>query len=204
MIKLPFQYNPRSYQRKVWELTFHKDIKHMLLLWHRRAGKDKTGINIMVAKAFQEVGAYYYLFPELKQAKRDIWEGRGKDGIAFLDHFPPEFIFRVNHTEMIIEFVNGSIFRLCGADRYKVLRGSNPLGIIYSEYAEQNPEARQTLLPIITENNGWEIFIYTPQGQNHVYDLYLKAQNNPDWYCEKLTIDDTKRPNGEPVITKKK
>lgn len=31
----------------------------------------------------------------------------------------------------------------------------------------------------------------TPRGKNAAYDLFLMAQNNPDWFCQKLTIHDT-------------
>lgn len=32
----------------------------------------------------------------------------------------------------------------------------------------------------------------TPRGHNHMYDLYQIAKNNPkEWYCEKLSIEDT-------------
>ena len=201
MIKLPFQYTPRDYQRPVWKAFFEDGIRHLILLWHRRAGKDKTGLNLTIAAALQTVGEIYYLFPQLKQARRVIWEGRGKDNVRFIDHFPPELIHNINNADMKVELVNGSLFRLCGADFYDVLRGSNPMGIVYSEYAHQNPMARETLLPILAENHGFEMFFYTPFGQNHGYELYATNLDNPEWYCKKLTIDDTRHPDGTPVIS---
>jgi len=31
----------------------------------------------------------------------------------------------------------------------------------------------------------------TPRGKNHLWELYQIAQNSPDWYCYKLTVEDT-------------
>ncbi|MFW6121477.1 MAG: hypothetical protein ACOC80_11340, partial [Petrotogales bacterium] len=36
------------------------------------------------------------------------------------------------------------------------------------------------------------VVISTPRGHNHFYDLYQIAKNHPDWYCERLTLNETK------------
>jgi hypothetical protein len=47
------------------------------------------------------------------------------------------------------------------------------------------------------------VFIYTARGKNHGFDLHKIAKSNPDvWHHSLLTIDDTKREDGTPVITK--
>jgi hypothetical protein len=48
------------------------------------------------------------------------------------------------------------------------------------------------LRPILKENGGWQIYIYTPRGKNHGYDLYQMAKSNPKWFAQILTVDDTK------------
>lgn len=201
-VVLPYQFNPRDYQSRLLHAIFVDKKQHCCCVWHRRAGKTKTCCNIIAGKSQERVGLYGFLLPELKQARRNVWEARGEDGIRFIDHFPSEMIHKVNNAEMFIEFKNGSIFRLLGSDRYDVLRGINPLGLIYDEYSLQNPYARDILVPIIAENNGWEIFIYTPKGGNHGYQLYQTAQKNDDWFCELLTVDDTYRQDGRPVVSK--
>ena len=155
---LPYKYIPRDYQKPLWDALFLEQKKRCLVFWHRRAGKDKTCINIMTAASQMRVGTYYYLFPELKQARRVIWKGIGDDGLRFIDHFPQELISKVNNTDMTIEFKNGSIFMLGGSDRFNALMGTNPVGIILSEYALQNPMAWDFIRPILTQNNGWAIF----------------------------------------------
>ena len=58
---------------------------------------------------------------------------------------------------MSIELINGSIIKLEGSNNFNALMGSNPVGIIYSEFPLHNPLARQYLSPILAENGGWEI-----------------------------------------------
>ena len=201
-IYLPHGVQLRDYQQHAWDNFFEGDLKHHLLIWHRRAGKSKFAMNVIAAASQQRVGAYYYLFPRLTQARRVIWEGRGEDGFRFLDHFPPGIISKVNNTDMKVEFCNGSIFRLVGTDNmnYDSLMGGNPLGILYDEFAMQNPVARDYMIPILAENGGWEMIISTPRGTNHLYELYSHVNNNDDWFVNKLTVEDTVRDNGDPVV----
>jgi len=148
-------------------------------------------------------GTYYYFFPTYTQAKKVIWNGMDRDGFKFLDHIPQEIRIRTNDSEMLIEIKNGSIFQLIGSDDYDKIVGTNPIGCVFSEYALQNPAAWEYIRPILTENKGWALFASTPRGENHFYDLYEMAKNNKDWFCQKLTIDDTRDDLGNPIITKK-
>jgi phage terminase large subunit len=47
-----------------------------VLVWHRRAGKDDTAINLIAKKAHERIGAYWRVFPEGKQGRKAIWERR--------------------------------------------------------------------------------------------------------------------------------
>lgn len=203
-LKLPYGVELREYQTRAWDKFFRAKIKHMMLIWHRRAGKSKFAVNVIAAASQLRVGAYYYLFPQLGQARRTIWEGIGDDGRKFIDHFPKEIIRKVNNSEMKIEFINGSIFRLLGTDKqnFEKARGSNPVGILYDEFAQINPKARDTLVPILAQNGGWELIISTPYGTNHMYELYQNVLNHSDWHVERLTVDDTYDNNGNRVVDK--
>lgn len=197
-LSLPYKFKARDYQRAV--MTFmHRGGKRGFCVWHRRSGKDKTFINIMIKEMVRRVGGYYYIFPTYKQAMKTIWKGRDRDGFAFLDHFPKKLIDigpngkpMINHTEMSITFKNGSYFQLIGSDKFDSIRGPNPVGIVFSEYGYQDPRVFDVLRPIIRENDGWAIFNTTPCGDNHAKDLYDMAKDNPNWFCEILTVDDTK------------
>lgn len=189
-ITLPHKFDPRDYQIAPLK-AFDQGIQRILLLWHRRAGKDKLCIN-MVARASQlRVGSYYYFLPTYQQGKKIIWEGIDGSGFPFLGHFPKEIIANKNNTEMRLTMKNGSIFRVIGSDNIDSIVGTNPVGCVFSEYALQDPQGWDFIRPILRENKGWALFPYTPRGKNHGYDLYKMAESNPDWYCNTLTVDDT-------------
>ena len=46
---------------------------------HRRAGKDKRCFNIMIEKAMERVGVYYYMLPEYSQARKVMWDAIDKN-----------------------------------------------------------------------------------------------------------------------------
>jgi hypothetical protein len=94
---------------------------------------------------------------------------------------------------MFIRFKNGSTWQLVGSDTYDSLVGSPPIGVTASEWALADPAAWAYLRPILRENGGWAVFNYTPRGENHGFDLYQMAQNDPEhWFCQLLTVNDTK------------
>lgn len=92
---------------------------------------------------------------------------------------------------MKVRFKNGSLIQLVGSDNYDSLMGTNPRGVVFSEYALQDPRCYQYIRPILTANDGWALFISTPRGKNHLWELYQIAQNSPDWFAYKLTVEDT-------------
>lgn len=173
----------------------------LLCLWHRRGGKDMTAFHGLLGSAFQRVGTYYHLFPELAQGRKVWWDGMDNTGRRFLDYIPKSLLAeKPNETEMQLQFVNGSIYQVVGADRLGWI-GSNPVGVILSEYQRQDPKAWQYLTPILLLNGGWAWFVYTPLGHNHGYALYQNTVHDPDWFVSRLTAHDTKKPDGSPIVT---
>lgn len=149
-------------------------------------------INIVAAEMAENIGNYYYLFPTYAQAKKAVWDGKDINGTSYLSYFPKELVDSRNDTEMKIKYKNGSIFQLIGVEDSDKVVGTNPRGIVFSEYSLQNPKAWEYLSPILAVNKGWAIFNYTPRGKNHGYKLYEIAKKNPKWFVSKLTVDDTK------------
>ena len=180
-------------------------IKHGLHVWHRRSGKDTTDLNFTVGEMWSRVGTYIHLFPELKRGRKILWDGMNREGQKFVDYFHPSLIKRKLEDAMQIELVNGSVWKIEGVENMDSVVGSNPIGIVYSEYSQMKPTVRALINPILDENGGWEVINFTPRGKNHAYDLYQMAVHNPDWYTSLLTIDDTRRDgpgeNGERIIT---
>lgn len=199
-ITIPYEFTPRPYQVDLFK-AMDSGYKRAITVWHRRCGKDKSMFNLLIKKAFERKGVYYYFFPEFAQAKRVIWDGIDGSGFKFLDHIPDILIHRKNGTDMKIELVCGSIIQLIGTDKFDKVRGANPVGCVFSEFAFQNPKAWNIIRPILSENGGWAIFNSTPNGKNHFYDLFNMAESNDRWFTQFLTIKDTVKEDGTPVIT---
>jgi hypothetical protein len=195
-ITLPHHYSPRKYQipiLKAWD----SGIKRLFWVAHRRSGKDKTIFANLPKKMMERVGTYYYFLPTYSQSKKVIWTGADKSGFKFLDHFPKEIVKSINQSDMIIELVNGSILQMVGADNIDRIVGTNPIGVVFSEYSLMKPDVWNFISPILRENGGWAIFIMTPRGINHAYDLMQTVKKDPKWFCETLTVEDTKALSNE-------
>ena len=189
-ITLPYNWTPREYQEPVCE-AIDNGIKRLITIWHRRAGKDLTAINVCAKKSFERVGLYLHLLPYYKQGRKIVWNGIDKAGKKFLDAFPPELVESRNDQEMQLKLINGSIYQVAGTDNIDSLVGINPVGLILSEYSIQDPRAWDYLRPILAENEGWAWFVYTPRDKNHGWELYERAKKNPNWFAQLLTVDDT-------------
>lgn len=218
-ITVPYNFLPRDYQEEsLFRSLFphhYPDLREagvarlnrLCMVWHRRAGKDKSLLNAECLAAFEEEGNYLYLLPEQTQARKIIWRGIDGQGFRFLDHIPNEICKNGERSkyasEMLVELKNGSTIQFGGSDNYNSWMGTNPRGIVFSEYSLQDPMAWQYFRPILVENGGWAAFNYTVRGKNHGYDLAQIAQKNPKiWHYSYLTIEHTKRPDGTPVVTR--
>ena len=204
-LTIPYNFQPRKYQIPLFK-AFDAGIKRGVCCWHRRAGKDKCGLNLFIREMFKRKGQYYHLFPTARQARKAIWDGIDKDGLKVMDHFPKEVIVSKNETDMKITLTNGSIYQLVGTDMgLDWLVGTNPVGLLFSEYPIMSPKAWDFLRPIIRENDGIALFVYTPRGQNHGHRMFEMAQENDQWFCSKLTVEDTRRDSegedGSRVVT---
>jgi len=190
-IELPHAFTPREYQKPFIRAFRDLIVKRFILVWHRRAGKDKTCFVELPAKMFERIGAYYYLAPTYKQGKKIIWDNIDNDGFQMLQHIPKSIVKRRNETEMRVELVNGAYVQIIGTENLDALMGGNPMGIIFTEYSLHTPEVWNMLRPILAVNGGWAIFNYTPRGTNHAYKLLKEHEDDPNWFTQVLTVDDT-------------
>jgi hypothetical protein len=92
---------------------------------------------------------------------------------------------------MKITLTNSSIIQVIGTEHIDAVVGTNPIGVVFSEYPLQRPSVWDYIRPILAENGGWAIFNGTPRGKNHAYELFITNQTNPKWFTQTLTVDDT-------------
>ncbi len=168
-------------------------------VWPRRNGKDLTAINVMAAKALQRKGLYLYIAPFANQVRSIIWEGSDGSGKRFRDYIPREIVTRTLDQSMKLWLSNGSLIQLVGSDNPDAIVGTNPLGIIFTEFSLHKGGIWQYMRPVLAENGGWALFNGTPRGMNHFYDMAQLAQEREKWFYEKLTADDTGFPTVEQI-----
>lgn len=203
-ITLPHKFSPREYQLPLLQ-ALDSGKTRALIVWNRRSGKDKTCFNFMVKKAFEKVGTYFYFLPTYSQAKKVIWDNIDNEGFKMLDHIPKELVKSTNATELKIELRNGSVIQLIAADEFKKSGvGTNPIGVVFSEYSITDPEAWKFVSPILAVNGGWAIFNFTPRGMNHAWTLLQQVKDNNKWFVQTLTVDDTKVLTGEALEEEKR
>lgn len=186
------RFQPRWYQHDVFDALENKQYKRLLLVWPRRAGKDICSWNIAIRQCLKKVCLIFYVLPTYSQARKAIFDAIAIDSTKFIDYIPKQLIEAININEQKIRFKNGSILQCIGGDSYdSSLVGSNPYGIVLSEYALMSDQVFAYARPILAANDGWAIICSTPRGKNHFYHLYKLAQQLPDWYVSKMTVDDT-------------
>ena len=191
-IRLPNNWIPRPDQLPLWQYL-QNGGKRAFVFAHRRWGKDDVALHRTACAAMQRPGNYWHMLPEYSQARKAIWEAvNPHTGKRRIDEAFPESIRETTRTQdMMIKFKNGSTWQLVGSDNYNSLVGSPPVGLTFSEYAIADPRAWNFLRPILAENGGWALFITTPRGKNHAYEMYKYALEDKDWFATLITAKDS-------------
>jgi phage terminase large subunit len=191
-IRLPNNWEPRSYQLPLW-LALEQGKRFADVCWHRRAGKDDVCLHRAAVAAFERVGGYWHMLPEASQARKAIWDAiNPHTGRRRIDEaFPVALRETVRENEMFIRFKNGSTWQVVGSDNFDSLVGSPPIGIVFSEWSLAKPDAWTYLRPILLENKGWALFIWTPRGRNHATRAFESREADPAWFTQRLSAANT-------------
>lgn len=196
-IDLPNNWTPRHYQQPSWDYLSNGG-RNLLIVAHRRWGKDDLALHHTACAAHERIGSYLHLLPEYEQCRKALWEminpHTGKRRID--EAFPPELRAVTREDQMFIRFKCGSTWQLAGSDRYDGIIGSSHCGLVNSEYSISNPAAQSHFYPMLLENGGWQVFIYTPRGKNHGHAMYQYAKRQMglgnDWHAELSPADVTR------------
>jgi hypothetical protein len=70
--------------------------------------------------------------------------------------------------------------------------GAGPAGVVFSEYSVAKPRTWDLVRPMLRENDGWALFLFTPRGHNHGKEIYDVAGREPGWFRQLLTVYDTR------------
>ena len=170
-------------------LPFHqRKQRWAVMVAHRRAGKTVACINDLIRAALSEGkndGRYAYIAPQFNQAKDVAW--------MYLKRFcgvipGAEF----NESELRVDLPNGARIRLYGADNPDRLRGIYLDGVVLDEYADMRPSVwGEIVRPLLTDRQGWAVFIGTPKGRNAFWSVWDQAASNDRWFRLMLRASET-------------
>ena len=154
-----------------------------VLVAGRRFGKTYLALTELVQAAWGQGRTAWYVAPTYRQAKRVAWR-------ALKQMTKPYWAAKPNETDLTIELVSGGTISLRGVDNYDALRGDGLDFIVLDEYASMTPEAwTEVLRPALADKLGRAMFIGTPRGHNHFFDLYEFAQGQPGWAAFQFTTE---------------
>jgi hypothetical protein len=116
-----------------------------------------------------------YIAPTFKQAKAVAWD--------YLKHYTSVIPgAEYNEAELRCDLPWGARIRLFGADNPDSLRGIYLDGVVLDEFPlMQGRTWSEIIRPLLTDRQGWALFIGTPNGKNAFWDLYTKATGD-NWY----------------------
>ncbi len=183
LVKVPtpeFVKGMTKWQREIFVDFDEKKGRFFLVNWHRRARKTTLAINLLIREAASNPNQRYgYITSTYIAAKNIVW----RDPNMLKKYLPEEAIIRKNESELFVEFTNGSILSIHGADNPDSLRGVDFRGVVIDEWAFVAPVVwTEIIRPIIAQSKDrWAMFIYTPRGRNHAFRMMVQTKDMPEW-----------------------
>ena len=140
----------------------------------RRFGKTVVVIDQMKARAAIPNSRIAYIAPTYQQARDICWMELRRDC--------EQAAKAINESRLEITLVNGSSIVLRGWENIETLRGQKFDLIVIDEIAMMRnfwEMWQEVIRPTLTDTKGEGIFISTPKGFNHFYDLFnLEAKDS--------------------------
>jgi len=157
--------------------VYQSDKRFKVIAAGRRTGKSRLAAWMLILYGLQaNKGHVFYVAPTQGQARDIMWQTLLEVG------HPVVASSHVNNLQ--IKLINGATISLKGADRPETMRGVSLAFLVMDEYADMKPEVwEQILRPALADQKGDALFIGTPMGRNHFYDLFQFANisKDPHW-----------------------
>ena len=165
---------------------FNSTARFKVVSAGRRFGKSRLAAWILIIKALQSKSKdVFYIGPTFQQAKDIMW-----NMLKELLH-GTDLIESTHENTATMKLINGRRISLKGSDRPDTLRGVGLAYVVLDEYASMKVEVwEQIIRPTLSDVKGGALFIGTPAGKNHFYDLFLEAEKDDDWEAFQYTSID--------------
>ncbi len=213
-VNVKVKYSPRPLQQEM-----HRALRPVgepltrfaCLAIHRRFGKTVWAVAELVNECLTnplDNVRCAYICPTLRQARSVAW-----DYIKDMTRDIPNMKFY--ETDLRAEFPNGARIQLSGSENFEVLRGNYFDLAVLDEFGNMNPLVwKEVLRPALSDRmqnglpTGRAIFLGTPNGKNHFYNIYKEAEAEEKWLARTYSaletgiipqseLDDARRTMGE-------
>ena len=144
----------------------------------RRFGKTHLSVTELLKAATSGKNKNcWYVAPTYGAAKEIAWD-------MLIHTIPEEYIIKSNESALTLKLINGSVISLKGAEKPNNLRGRALDFVVLDEFADMRPEAwYEVIRPSLSDRQGSALFIGTPKGRNHFYDLWASGMNGADGWA---------------------
>ena len=160
---------------KPQSLIYMSQARFVACVAGRRFGKTFTSVASLVRAAVKAPNQnVWYVAPTYGAAKEICWT-------MLINSIPADYIAKTNETTLTIRLINGSYIALKGAEKPNNLRGRALNHCVLDEFSEMRPETwYEVIRASLSDRQGSALFIGTPKGRNHFYDLWAKAKDGAD------------------------
>jgi predicted phage terminase large subunit-like protein len=173
--------------------VFNDSHRFKVIAAGRRFGKSRLAAWTLLIEALKSKEKdVFYVAPTFQQAKDIMW--------GMLKELGHEVIASAHENTAVLTLVNNRKIYLKGSDRPDTLRGVGLAYVVLDEYADMKANVwEQILRPALADVQGSAMFIGTPKGRNHFYEIYKLGESNKDeeWTAFHYTSYDN------PLIPKK-
>ena len=187
-MSLAEEFSPRSWQAQIIgdpRAGIPADsTKYKVIVAHRKSGKTVMALMYLFMQAWKikskmehgvRVPRFTYIAPTYKQAKDIGWD--------LMKSIVPTWALlrRPNETNLEIRLRNGVIMNIKGADKEESLRGPGLNYALLDEFGLMRPSTWESVIrPELASTGGGAMFIGTPEGRNHFYDLFKLGRDGVD------------------------
>ncbi len=168
---------------KPQDAIFFSDSRFRAVVAGRRFGKTFLSTHELLRDALSGKNRNcWYVAPTYKAAKEIAWE-------MLNDALPDGYVSKRNETALSLTLKNGSTISLKGAEKPDNLRGRALDFVVMDEFADMRPEAwYEVIRPSLSDRLGSALFIGTPKGRNHFYDIWTRgADGEEGWQAFQYT-----------------
>ena len=182
---MDLNFNLHAKQREV----FVSDARYKVCAAGRRGGKSYLSAVMLLIEGLKShnrhgsklssMAEVWYVAPTYQQGRDIIWNMLKELGGWGT---PNSVIDTVHENTSTMKLINGRLIKVKGSDRPDTLRGNSLSYVVMDEYAFMKPEVWDMIIqPSLADLRGEALFIGTPSGKNHFYDLWVEADRLENW-----------------------